>query len=338
MNFIILARLYRRLGRFADSREYYAKAFSTTMGARSESDLIYTEVCLARLSADEGHTGDAFFGWLRAALHWLSSRVPEAIGWRTAAAIADRAVPPEASVADEVTRALVKILADAAGSAGVEAKHVAHPAAFVNAEDLPAGTFDAAAGARGGGVLLSRTRKQPALAGQQIDQLSALVYGLLASLNPALPEQAATVALDTRFGCGVPWEPSELIGSALTFGAPRILLEDRNVEIAEPARSAFEMDLQLHPGPAVREVVTTDGASILRFKRYREQRQLSAEEIAIVAAARDGLTLRDASGSDRRLDHVESVARQLECDRLMRKLSTTLRQLGFVISFLQVAC
>ncbi|MBI2840750.1 MAG: hypothetical protein HYX75_20725 [Acidobacteria bacterium] len=321
VNFINLARLYRRLGSFEDSREYYARAFSTTMGARSESDLIYTEVCLARLSTDEGHASDAFLGWLRAALYWLSSRAPEAIGWRTAAAIAGRAVPPETSVADEVTTALVKILAGAAKSAGVAAKHVADPPAFVNAEDLRAGTFDAAAGARGWGVLLSSTPGHSALAGAQIDELSALVYGLLASLSPALPEQVATVALDSRFGCGLPREPSDLIGSALTFGAPRVILEDRNVEIAEPARTALQMDLRLHLGPAVREVEPGgDGPAIVHFKRYREPRVLSAEELAIVDAASDGLALRDACDDGRGIDQAETtvrVARQLERDRVI---------------------
>lgn len=78
--------------------------------------------------------------------------------------VAGRAVPPETSVADEVTAALIRTLADAARSAGVAAKPVAHAPALVNAEDLPAGTLHAAAGARGGGVLLSSALARPALA------------------------------------------------------------------------------------------------------------------------------------------------------------------------------
>ncbi|MBI2840746.1 MAG: hypothetical protein HYX75_20705 [Acidobacteria bacterium] len=85
------------------------------------------------------------------------------------------------------------------------------------------GAIDAAAGARGWGVLLSNTRARPAFAGAEIDQLSSLVHELLASLRPALPEHVATVAVDGSFGWRLRTGATELIGSALIFGGSRVL-------------------------------------------------------------------------------------------------------------------
>src|SRR5262249_2597935 len=72
VNAINQARVYKSLRDWHNAGIYYEKAFAVTWGLRSESDLVYTNVCLARLFEAQGRFEAALLAWVRAALHWLA--------------------------------------------------------------------------------------------------------------------------------------------------------------------------------------------------------------------------------------------------------------------------
>lgn len=88
------------------SEHYYIRAFSTNLGARSESDLVYTNFCFARLNEEWRKQFDAFAGWIRTSLHWISSNVPEAINLRTVTAILGYKPSIDMNIIDEVSATL----------------------------------------------------------------------------------------------------------------------------------------------------------------------------------------------------------------------------------------
>jgi hypothetical protein len=86
VNSINIARLKRRMADLEGAEQYFQQAFST-IAAGSESDLIYRNICLARLHADRGRRLEAFNCWFRAGLHWVSSLTPETLAPRVVASI-----------------------------------------------------------------------------------------------------------------------------------------------------------------------------------------------------------------------------------------------------------
>lgn len=89
INKINTARLLRRSNDISSSEAYYNQAFYTTFGNQTDNDFIYKEVCLARLKSDKQKYDESLELWLNAALYWISSEVPEAIGIRTFGGITD---------------------------------------------------------------------------------------------------------------------------------------------------------------------------------------------------------------------------------------------------------
>lgn len=88
INYINLARLYRYVENYEESKYCYDQAFAIDRGSKSETDLIYPQVCYAMLYEKQEDYVNAMQHWLSAAIHWLSAENPEALGWRAVRAIA----------------------------------------------------------------------------------------------------------------------------------------------------------------------------------------------------------------------------------------------------------
>lgn len=94
INSLNLARLYRFTDDFENSKMYYDRCYQTIAGLKSETDHVYVNVNYAMLYETSGDMEAAFIHWLRAAMHWLSLRYPEALGWRAVRAILKRHFMP----------------------------------------------------------------------------------------------------------------------------------------------------------------------------------------------------------------------------------------------------
>jgi tetratricopeptide (TPR) repeat protein len=110
INSINQARLYKKVKDYENSSFYYEKSFSTTLGNRSESDLIYTNVCRAMLYQDKNEIEKSFQSWLRASLYWVSIQYPEAVGWRTLSGITNKRLDANQDVIESTSGALLEHL------------------------------------------------------------------------------------------------------------------------------------------------------------------------------------------------------------------------------------
>jgi tetratricopeptide (TPR) repeat protein len=102
VNSLNQARLCRLAGNFEQARAYYQRAFATSLGARSESDAIYSNVCLARLFGEHGYVWDSLSCWIRAGLHWAAARTPEALARRVTNSILSRDLSRSECVVEEL--------------------------------------------------------------------------------------------------------------------------------------------------------------------------------------------------------------------------------------------
>jgi len=300
VNSINLARLYRRRNDFDLSSAYYARAFATTEGARTESDLVYTNACIARLDSARGRHLDALLGWLRASLHWLSSSVPEALGWRVLSAVCGAKVQQGESVPlENVARSLNELLRASAQAAGVMLAPSTFVHAFIRADRISTGVASAEAiGAPGFSVFSIQTSIQPAQSGPEYKALAASAAGLMASLAQA-PElqQSPTILVDDRLGREMATNKSELLSACLRLEVKRVRY---NGEAIEPA--SFQQG-RVALGPAVAKV-----DRCVHFKRYLPPRHLSAAEADLLAQldAKTPVTAFDSA-----------TIRALEADRVL---------------------
>ena len=277
VNSINIARLYRRHNQLDLAAEYYERAFATTEGARTESDLVYTNVCMARLDGARGRALDAFHAWLRASLHWLASDVPEAIGWRVLSAILGRKAVPASTPTEQVAGALAGLLAASAEAAGIGLSPAPQRApAFVRADRVH-GAAAEALGAPGFSVLVTREPFSSALAGPCHDALAALVAGL-ASAAAGAPEiaNAPAILVDDGFGREMATTREGLIATCLRLSIGRARFTGDSVPIPAVCRLGVRL------GPAVSRVEFSGEEGLVHFKRYLPPRLLSGAEAAVV--------------------------------------------------------
>ncbi|WP_372005468.1 tetratricopeptide repeat protein [Tistrella mobilis] len=301
INAINLARLHRQAGQIPEARACYERAFAITLGLRSESDQLYLAVCQAGLEQAEGRIAEALITTLRAALHWLSMTVPEALAPRVARAMG--AVPGGELVArvdDHLLGRLTALLEMIGPPFDDLARNPAEDGPrWRRAEGIASGCT--AWGGPGWGVLI-RPRPveedQPgrAEAGRDGGRLGALTARILSRLSPAPMAPAdACILVDGGFGTDMPVRLPELIGLALRQGCARLRFRDRDL-VLTAAQAADLLDrCRIGPGPGIDAIDrAADGRLAVRFRRVRPQLVVAADDPAAMAlTATDGLVFAD---------------------------------------------
>lgn len=90
VNNINLARLYKYNKKYHTSLKYYENAYSTLLGAFTESDYLYYYMNIASVHEESDNYKDALLGWLSAAMHWIVTVNKYAIAWRPAKILSEK--------------------------------------------------------------------------------------------------------------------------------------------------------------------------------------------------------------------------------------------------------
>jgi tetratricopeptide (TPR) repeat protein len=332
VNLINLARLYRLEGQWDRSADYYGHAFETTLGVRSESDCVYTNACIARLEEARGRRTEAFYAWLRAALHWVSSSAPEALGRRVVAmllehrpCIADRFVVP-------VSEVLFDHLVAAAGSAGLEvpplnckssseraATSFARMPQLAGPDETP--VVAAAVGASGWGAFLGERRVPPCILGRPFQRLCTLLVRLLDGLCPKGGiDQAKTMYVDDQLGREMPTTFAESVGACLRHQVRRLCYADTQVLIEQSAMRTLELAIEVQISPCVAGHARIGEQKVVTFRRGLPSQTLSVTETQILELVDGGIGLGQLCERLRRdltPDTIVRSARNLERDRVL---------------------
>jgi hypothetical protein len=335
VNSINLARVKYRQGEWAESESYYRQAFATTQGLRSESDAVYSNVCWARLNESRGQLQEAFLGWFRAALHWVSLRVPEALGIRVVAAILGRRPPPGGNFCESISERLQATLLRAVqclpGSSSLEDDKESVGGwsgvpSFVRSDQLPGEALQApttvALGGRGWSVLVLGSPAPFAFDGTQHRKLRIFLGNLLRWLGSGeAVERLETIALDDNLGCEIPQEPGELLETCVRLRVPRAIYEGSRFALPLDLRARLEEGASVYVGPAVDRIEVMSTGVQVTFKRYLSTKILLDTEASILAAIEDRPTLEVLCERLPWRPNVPAVlqtVRALEQDRLVR--------------------
>ena len=331
MNSLNLARLYRRRKQLDLAERHYVEAFDTTTGVRSDSDAIHLELSIARIQEDRGRSGEAFEGWMRAALHWAACEAPEAIAPRVTGAIVRAGASAAAgNVCDAVSDGLLARLRATAPSGALREllcrdapARGSEPVTFLASEaaspiDLAGAAWRPLVG-NGWSVLCSGATTAPALsspAGTRLRQALAAV--VLAAAGDGAGADVRTVLVDDRLGCGIPRSEAELLCVCLRLGV-RTPLGHRVVELDDDLRAGLEDRHRVRLGRAVATVAADGTGATVRFKRYREPARLSGAHarVASTLAGETTVGALRARLAGEGVDVPTATLRQLESQRVL---------------------
>lgn len=285
VNSINQARLHKYRQDAATSRRYYERAFATTLGCRSESDALYTAVCLAQLHDADGRPELAYPFWLRAGLHWVAADVPEALAPRAAAAIVGSGPAASRTMVDEVSAALHREIRRTAAAAGHELVEVAGPPGFARGDRLAdSPRRDRLVGDRGWTVIATKDPVTSALAGPSHERLRGLLAGAIvqASTNGG---DVRGVVLPIMATTDVPHTRAEAWAAALEYAVPTIEFGGQLERLSDEAQRDLAARRLIAHGDAVDRVDGRDpDAVVVSFRRYRTPLTLTGFEAAAVLA------------------------------------------------------
>jgi hypothetical protein len=334
INAINLARVCRRLGDNLQAEHYYQRAFATTLGVRSESDRIYTNVCLAQMHTRQGRHSAAFFAWLRVSLHWAASSAPEALAPRVVKALLGKTPPVTNEIVESVSAELFALLRDAAGrseiavlTAAVPDVHYdsSSPPVFVHSGEITdQKAFAALAGAVGGpgwSVFYATLGVRRQFTGDNFCRLQTLVHELLCLLGPQdVLTKAHTLVVDDQYGREIPGSKHELLAACLRLGVPQFIFAGETFHYDTADYRQLEEQLRVSVGPAVAWVDRHGEGATVNFKRYLAPKLLSVEESHIVSLLETSLSLRELWGRSAESftwEHFKLMIRSLESDRVL---------------------
>lgn len=298
VNMLNLARLYRRRHAWSDAERCYEAAFETNDGVRSDSDLIYRNVCLAQLADARALRTEAFAAWLRACLHWVATQVPEAVSARLVQALAHREVEwPERCEA--VSNALLTSLRAAAEASRLESGSAVatdsreQVPAFARLDLVSSGTIDAASlvgvGADGWSVFASGTRIPAAIEGDACRRLRGLLHHLLLQGNPtAALRNASTILVDDGLGSEMPTTSAQLLDACLRTGVIEAISGSETFHLPPSAASELLPRLRVSLHRAVDALVgESEEAGTVIFRRMLVPHRCSASQRRLLQALRD---------------------------------------------------
>lgn len=271
INALNIARLQRRRGDMDSAAAYYARAFATTAGARSESDAVFANFSLGKLELERGRPRLAFRYLLRAALHFSASAVPEGMSPRLVRTIAGSgpiAVHERPTAVAQSLLAELRRLADDAFVGTLDREIPSGtPPVFIRAADPRASGIAVSAravGDEGWGLVVAPTRvgAEPGSAEQE---------DLRIALGAFLGRQVGhfeTAVVDDRFGSEIPCSAGQLLDVALRWGITEVRHGERQFRLDRTARHELLLASHVSLGPAVERILVGPHGGTVFFKRY----------------------------------------------------------------------
>ena len=315
INAINQARLYKKVEDYSTSLTYYLKAFDVNRNLKTESDLLYTNLCLAQLEGLMGREEQALLSWIRVCIHWLSNELPEALAPRVAQAIMKKKLSAVGLHVEEVSQALFAALEGAIQASNLSVLWQKRSVTF-----LRVGAFDempgAAIGAPGLGLFVSDRCVQDKYSGKAYTKLKTLTYSVLCAFVPGL-EQYPTILTDTQLDEEIPWTRHQLINVCLRLKVSSVVYRGEHFMLQSHDELNLLMSSRVITGSAIAYLALYKGTVMAHYKRYRLPRTLTEVENKLILMSQEGPTVLEIY---RRFDEdfdIIHTLRKLENDRLI---------------------
>ncbi len=294
INALNLARIYKRIGDLDRSAWYYHVAFSVTSGVRTDSDLLYMNLCHAQLETLAGNTEAAFHHWLRAATHWLSNPLPEALAPRVAQAVRGKPLNDSEADVEAISATLDKALRNAASERGVTFAPAEQAVAFARLT----GPGQADMCVLGEGLTIALSSQEivaSPFVGPQYDALKHTVMGILVAMFPAIDLSGVrSILSESRQGMELPLSLREASWSCCRYDI-RVLTHAGRQYTVTAQDDDMLANFVVRPGAGIAAVVRSGERLGIHFKRYLSPIELDGHERAIVECLAQPLSLAQLS-------------------------------------------
>ena len=291
VNSINLARLYRYAGDMDQCEALYRRAFTTVEGARTETDSINANLCLARVAEGRADNRESFLAWLRAALYWAASDCPESLNWRVQSLVLGKdplvAVGSMAEAFQLVERlagAFLKNLQEKSGSCGLTVgPHVSghKPCTFryaaLHSRDFTPGRY---VGGAGWAVIASAEPQGEREYGPRYRELNQWLSTWIASFG-GQQNETACYWIDGRDGIEMPQTWPEFLTSAADFGVKALTYEGINTTLGASEIAALADSRAMKLSGIIARIDESDTEAVVHFKRYLQPYTLCGQELLV---------------------------------------------------------
>ena len=301
VNCINQAELYKQAQSYKKSERYYQKAFSTTLSLRSESDLIYTNLCTSKLEQLKGNHLLSFHYLFRGIIHWLSMEVPESIAPKVASTILNAPIYNKTDLPDQISKKLIEHLVSTTQQAKILAENF--NISQINPEDYVVfnrldiqnkfNTENVAwVGNPGWSFILGSSVKKPVYQSKNYNILSSMAFKFAEKAIPKsyIPHNPI-VLVDDQLGCEIPATKTEIVESALRTGIETIIYRRKKYQINPAAKNELENNLKMVPSPGIDHLINKDEPNGIAFKRYKNSIDLKPFRQNIFDYLNDDLSL-----------------------------------------------
>ncbi len=285
INSINLARLYRHINNYNQSKIHYDKAFATTREIRTESDFVYTNACYGMLYEKRGNFRLALQYWLKSAMHWLVSEIPEALGWRAVRAIANPNFKPRSKLEpDKITQALFDKLIKLCEKTNYSVcKSVQNPLKFVLLKNSMLLCNAAAYGVDGISIIVEKSAESIYANKNELEfDLMHLVSSLLFKFFNMKDQPFNTFIVDRTDGIEVPTDLYKLTRNCLLFSIPTLRFNDKEILFNEETRENLYAQLLIKPSESIVEMWLDSSPAYVVHKRYYKKNYLSDSEARLL--------------------------------------------------------
>ncbi len=273
INSINLARLYRFAGEYDRAQGYFKSAFAISEGLRSESDQVYLNLCQSGIEEAMGRLAEALMARFRAALHWLSMPVPEALAPRVARAMSvESGLDLVARVSAYLEGTLTTLLEQIGPpfSALVDVPLADMPV-FRHVTSYPEGPLAMVIGGPGWGLLARQDRRLSDQVRPEQQPLARLVARLVTLLNPDSElSDSTSLILAPCFGTELPTTWCELGALAVRHGCQEVRFRDRRMTLDGGQIASAENRGHIEVGPGVDGLARNDTGLLVTFCRSRQ--------------------------------------------------------------------
>lgn len=272
INAFILSRFYRERGDKALSIQYLDTCYGSIAGLKSETDHVYSNVIYAAIYEKNGKTMEALIHWLRASIHWLSMRYPEAVGCHAARAILQRTtLPNEVIDIHEIDEYIYQRLMTLATAYNIHPAPITHLQPVFTRLEYIAHTLVDPIYCVGSEVTSFIVAANPILRHyyHNNDKLKHLVLGLLDYFE-CLPhmDRNQCIIIDAEHNIEVPLTLKHVLKRCMLLNVLQLYYDKHAIDLSAGDLSALLPAITLKLSPAILAIKPTDEGEAAVYKRF----------------------------------------------------------------------
>lgn len=331
VNTINTARLYRVLENFDLAEQYYNRAFLTTLGARTENDLIYSNVCIGKLEEAKKSHIRAFMNWVRASLHWISYNTPEALARRVTIGILDHPLPPNTNLIESVSQRFIEKLLNLASASKLnlypKLKNVKlgqNLPMFIRSDFFPQEMLSektkSCFALPGASIIISNLNLTHRINSPNYQKLCSMLFELLKLVYPSKDfTKIQTIIIDDDLGYDVPDGIPEILGICIRLNLSSMVYGKNVIEIDDNLHLYLERKSHIKFTDVFKKIVTSECKPYVTFKRYYAPKIISDEETKIITCFNHDISIEHLEKkSNIKFSNLIILLRKLEKERIIK--------------------